>query len=101
MSGPDDVVLSEWERERLAAMEGAIAASDPHFTRRLSGARRDLSLWATIALIVAGGVIVLATFTQWPWLAINGLAMMALGMGRAVSRIATRRQQRRARNAGI
>jgi hypothetical protein len=82
----DDVLLSEWERERLASIEGALAASDPDLTRRLLEARQTKATVAVAtALVILGGVVAVMTFTRWLWLATIGLAVMALGAGVAVN----------------
>lgn len=78
---PDEVILSEWERERLAGIEQALATSDPGLTRTLVRGRRPVSTRAVaVALVVLGAVLVLGTFTRWLWLAAVGLAVMAAGM---------------------
>jgi Flp pilus assembly protein TadB len=99
MSGdPDDVVLNEWERERLAAMEGQLAATDPRFSRRLSGKPRvDPHPAIATVMFIVGATTVIATFTRWLWLAITGLAVMTVGGIRMISLLAARLRRRHLR----
>lgn len=94
MNGPDDVGLTQWEEERLAAIEGHLTSSDPGFTRAftrcLSEARRKVSMAVAIALIAVGWVVTLATFTRSMWLAAGGLLLIGVGGGRAVTELAGR-----------
>jgi len=87
----DEVTLSEWERDRLAAIESELAVSDPALTRRLSGDRRArVRAMMPATLLIFGLAVVLATFTWSLALATVGLAMMAVGAKLAANRLVMR-----------
>lgn len=79
----DDVVLSEAELERLAAIEANLGRSDPALVARLG--RHDrmsprTRTWMAALLVVVGFVVVVATFTRWLWAGVAGLALMTAGV---------------------
>lgn len=77
----DDIILSDWERERLAALEGQLATSDPRLRRRLTRAHRpDVTIVVAAALVILGAIAVVTTFTRWLWLAVGGLVLMTAGI---------------------
>jgi lysylphosphatidylglycerol synthetase-like protein (DUF2156 family) len=86
----DEVILSDWERERLAAIEGHLTTSDPGLTRRLTGRRPHLTLLVATALVILGGAVAVAMFTRWLWLAATGLAVMAAGIFLGVDPVVAR-----------
>lgn len=105
MGGRDEVVLTEWERDRLAEIEWQFAERDPRFTRRFarrwSGPRREFHLAAAITLILAGWIVTVVMFTRSLWLAIIGLTMMGAGSWQAITRLAGRKPGTKARVAGL
>lgn len=90
MRDGDDLVLSDRERRMLAELEAELAASDPEFDQRLgghpgrAGPRR---LWPGLVLLVLGAAAVLATFAISTWVAMVGVAMMAVGIGLLLPRL--------------
>lgn len=84
----EEVVLSEWEREALVAMEGRLAETDPALHRRLRAGRRSLGTlrpWLVVWLLWAlGGGLTVATFTSSLWVAVIGLGVMGAGGALAV-----------------
>lgn len=79
----DDVVLSDAELERLAAIEANLGDSDPALVARLGRhsrmSRRTRTCMAAL-LILVGFVVVVATFTRWLWSGVAGLALMTAGV---------------------
>jgi hypothetical protein len=78
---PQPTTLSEGERRILAAIEAELDLKDPGFgaryRRRLEGGGR-LTLFA-IGAIVAGGVLMVATFAASLLLGAAGAALMGIG----------------------
>jgi hypothetical protein len=93
---PEPAALSEGERRVLATIEAEFDAGDPGFAdryrRRLEtgGARHTLF---PVAAIVAGGVLMVVTFTTSLVLATMGAALMGIGAAAGAPRaeIAARR----------
>lgn len=91
----DDVVLSESERERLAAMEEMLFRSDPGLVTRLGrrpAGRSTQRVAVAITSIVVGFALVILslTFTRWLWLGAGGLAIMTGGAILAAGPLITR-----------
>jgi Protein of unknown function (DUF3040) len=78
----EPTTLSEGERRILASIEAELDLRDPGFgaryRRRLDAGRGRLTLFA-VAAIVAGGVLMVATFTTSLLLAAAGAALMGIG----------------------
>ena len=78
----EPTTLSEGERRILASIEAELDLRDPGFAdryrRRLDGRGGRLTLFA-VGAIVAGGVLMVATFTTSLLLASAGAALMGLG----------------------
>ena len=78
----EPTTLSEGERRILASIEAELDLRDPGFAaryrRRLEAGRGRLTLFAVAALL-AGGVLMVATFTTSLLLASAGAALMGLG----------------------
>ncbi len=78
----EPTTLSEGERRILASIEAELDLRDPGFAtryrRRLEAGGGRLTLFA-VAAIVAGGVLMVATFTTSLLLAVAGAALMGLG----------------------
>ena len=90
----DDVVLSEAELERLAAIEATLARNDPALVTRLGRHERisgRARLWMAGPLVtVVFVVVVVATFTRWLWAALGGLGLMTAGVLLVSHPLATR-----------
>lgn len=83
MSGEhDNIVLSEWELETLAAIRENLGDSGPPLLerrhRRPPAPSRRRLLWATLLFTVGFGIVV-GTFTSSLWPALAGLAVMVGG----------------------
>lgn len=78
----ENVVLSEAELERLAAIEEALAHSDPALVQRL-GRHQRMSrpgrIWLAALLVGVGFIVLVGSFTRWLWVAVAGLALMTGG----------------------
>jgi hypothetical protein len=95
VSGYDDgVVLTETERETLTLLAASIG--DPWLAQQLAGAdeaqapgpgRRHsgpaaqwIRRWAGAMLVADGAGLAIAAFANWVWLAVVGMAGMAVGV---------------------
>jgi hypothetical protein len=95
VSGYDDgVVLTETERETLTLLAASIG--DPWLAQQLAGAdeaqapgpgRRHsgpaaqwIRRWAGAMLVADGAGLAIAAFANWVWLAVVGMAAMAVGV---------------------
>jgi hypothetical protein len=89
---PEPTTLSEGERRILATIEAELDLRDPGFAagyrRRLEGGGRPLALFAVVA-VVAGGLLMVATFTTSLFLAAAGAALMGIGGVAGAHRVET------------
>ena len=79
----DDVVLSDAELERLAAIEANLGYGEPALVARLGRhgrMSRRTRTWMAALLVVVGFVVVVATFTRGLWAGVAGLALMTAGV---------------------
>jgi hypothetical protein len=81
-TGPENVVLSEWERARLGEIERRLTRGHPAFALRfkaLSGAPAWLRLGVAVALTWLGAVMVAINASTSPRAAFGGLGVLAAG----------------------
>ena len=92
----EPITLSAGERRMLATIEAELDLRDPGFAaryrRRLEAGGAHLTLFA-VAAIVAGGVLIVATFTTSLFLAVAGAVLMGIGgaAGAPRAKVAARR----------
>ena len=94
MNRPDDgVVLSIEERRALAALEDRTRRADPGLRVALASGWRFARLQSRRVLdiaagpcFVAGVALMLATFVQWPALAVGGLVVQVISFRALLAR---------------